>query len=143
MPPSKKPRMTTESAINHLRCYYTAPESLSFCQFIKNNDLDRCRANLAKIWKASGLDVMKKDKKPLSLAMQTLDLHLKLKKEKLNTSLEYLHKRNEYMTEDEIKVLVNIAKLLGTMGMGIDRQVCLDLVNAIIQTRMDKRTSRM
>ena len=71
--------------------------------------------------------------------MQTLGLYLRVKKEKLNTPLEYLHKGNKYLTDDEIEVLVNIAKLLGTMGMGIDRQVCLDIVNAIIQARIDRK----
>ena len=130
--PSTKPRITKEYTVTHLRCLYNAPESLSFFQFIKNNDLDRCRANLAKIWKESGLDVMKKGDKPLHSVMQTLDLHLKLKKEKLNTSLQYLHEINEYITEYEIKVMVIMAKLLGSTDMGIDRHICLDIVNALI-----------
>ena len=143
LPPSKKPRLTTEYTVNHLRRFYNALESLSFRKFIRDNDLDRCRANLAKIWKASGLDVMKKEKKPLHLAMQNLDLHLKLKKEMLNTSLKYLHQSNKYLTEDEIKVMVNITKLLESMGMGIDRQICLDIINAPIRTRTDEKDFKL
>ena len=71
--------------------------------------------------------------------MQKLDVHLKVKKEMLNTSLKYLYKSNEYLTEDEIKVMVNITKLLGSMCMGIDRQICLDIVNALIRTRVDEK----
>ena len=39
----------------------------------------------------------------------------------LKTSLKYLNQSNEYLKEDEIKAMVNITKLLGSMGMGIDR----------------------
>ena len=76
--PSKRPRLTKANTIRHLRGFYMADESLSFRQYCKDNALGR--ANLAKIWKASGLDSMKKYNKPLEMAMQTLELHLEVKK---------------------------------------------------------------
>ena len=42
---------------------------------------------------------------------------------------------NEYTSEEESKVGVNLDKLLGSMGMGIDSQVCLNKVNDILCTR--------
>ena len=43
------------------------------------------------------------------------------------------------MIEDEIKLVINVAKLLGHMGMGIDTQVCLDIFNAILRVRIQEK----
>ena len=65
--PSEKQMLSKADTISHLRGFYNAHESLSFRQYCKDNGLGR--ANLAKIWKASGLEDMKKDNKPLEMAM--------------------------------------------------------------------------
>ena len=69
---------TTEYTVTQLRHFYNAPESLNFCQFCKDNGLHR--ANLAEIWKASGLDETNKHEISLDLAMQTLELQLDVEK---------------------------------------------------------------
>ena len=46
------------------------------------------------------------------------------------------------MTEDEVKLVI-VAKLLGSMGMGIDTQVCLDIVNSILHTRVKEKDFKL
>ena len=45
------------------------------------------------------------------------------------------------MTEDETKLVINVDKLLGHMGMGIDTQVCLDVVDAVLRVFSGKAFS--
>ena len=110
LPPSKKPRLTAECIITHLCRLYKAPSDVSVCQFCKNNKL--ARANIAKIWKASGLNEMKDNGESVDVAMKQLRLYLDQRKEKLKSSLDCLHANNEFITEDETKLVINVAKLL-------------------------------
>ena len=141
LPPSKKPRLNPEHTIAHLCRLYKAPSDVSFRQFCKKNKL--ARANLAKIWKASGLDKMKQNGESVDVAMNTLRLHLNERNDRLKASLDSLHEKNECMTEDESNLVMNIAKLLGHMGMGIDTQVCLDIVNAVLRVRCQVKEFKM
>ena len=75
---------------------------------------------------------MKDNGESVDVAMKQLRLYLYQHKEKLKSSLDCLHADNEFMTEDETKLVINVAKLLGHMGMGIDTQVCLYIVNALL-----------
>ena len=78
LPPSKKPRLTTEYIITHLLRFYKSPSSMSFRKFC--NDINLPRSNLAKIWKSSGLHAMKEKRKKLELEISiTLELHLNVR----------------------------------------------------------------
>ena len=91
LPPSKKPRLNPEHTITHLCRLYKAPSDVSVRQFCKKNKL--ARANLAKIWKASGLDKMKENGETVDVAMNKLRLHLNERKDRLKASLHSLHKK--------------------------------------------------
>ena len=74
--------------------------------------------------------------------MKQLRLYLDQRKEKLKSSIDFLHKDNKFMTEDETKLVINVDKLLGHMGVGIDKQVCLHVFNAILCVRSQEKDSQ-
>ena len=116
---------------------------MSFRKFCNDSNLPR--SNLAKIRKASGLHDMKEKRKPLEFAISTLKLHLNVRKENLKASRNKLHESNEFLTEDETKLVINVAKLLRHMGMGmgIDSQIFLDIVNAVLGVRVQEKDFNM
>ena len=65
--------------------------------------------------------------------------HLFKKKEAADEQIKQVHENNKVLTEDEVALVVSTCKELSTMGLGIDEDTCLRVVNGIIQERVDKK----
>ena len=50
--------------------------------------------------------------------------------------MQELHKSNEYLTDDEVALVFNLAKNLASMGHGIDRTVFSDIITSVLKTRL-------
>ena len=81
--------------------------------------------------------------KPLELATKTPHQRFEEHKDNLKSSLCNLHESNQTTTEEKIKAPVNLAKLLGSMGMGIDSRVCLDTANAVLCSHAQEKDYKM
>ena len=53
--------------------------------------------------------------------------------------MDKLHEENRVLTSDEVKLLVQTCKLMFSMGLGIDPDTCLDIVNAIISKIIEQK----
>ena len=74
------------------------------------------------------------------MAMERLTTYLETRNLQNDAKLKDLHKSNEVMTEDEVDLVVNLAKILGSMGHGIDTSVCLSIVNSIVRSHFPSET---
>ena len=52
--------------------------------------------------------------------------------------MKILWHSNRYLTDDEEKLIVNVAIILASMGLGIDKTTCLSIINTILQARIEK-----
>ena len=68
--------------------------------------------------------------------MQTLTVFINQRNKCNNEKMNKLHKDNEYLTPDEMLLVINLAKVLGAMGYGIDRSVCLDIITSVLKIRL-------
>ena len=50
------------------------------------------------------------------------------------------HKSNKVMIKDKMQVVVNLVRILGSLGHGIDSAVCLDIINAVLKTRLPSKS---
>ena len=72
-----------------------------------------------------------------SFALHKLLDYLNKKKEKADQQLQGIHYSNQVLTTDETALVVNTCKELATMGLGIDEDTCLMVVNSILWERID------
>ena len=127
-------RYLVDFIVNHLRAFYRTPRTMSFNKFFSNRNVKT--SNLGKIWRASGLHEMKKNKEEIDKAMDTLTKYLENRTKHHKKKMKDLHKSNEYLTDDKIQIVLHLAKILGSMGYGIDKAVCLDIITSIIKIRL-------
>ena len=129
-----KKRLSIDYIISQLRLFYRAKRTLSFNPFCQEKKLKR--SNLNKIWKASGLDEMKDNNVDVNKAMKSLKSYLETRNLRHSVKMTKLHKSNEVMTGDEVNLVINLAKILGSMGHGIDTSICLGTINSVLRTRL-------
>ena len=127
----KKQRLSKDYVITHLRTFYKVKPNMTFNRFCKEKNIKR--SNLGKIWNASGLGKMKEASIDVATAMERLTTYLENQNLQHSAKMKYLHKSNEVMTEDEVNLVVNLAKILGSMGHGIDSSICLAIVNSVVR----------
>ena len=77
---------------------------------------------------------MKEEKVDIAITMQSLKSYLDTRHRRTTATMNNLHKSNEVMTKDEMQLAVNLARILGSLGHGIDSAVCLDIINALLKT---------
>lgn len=106
-----------------------------FCQLYKDNGLGR--ANLAEICKSSGLWRDEETQNTVRARNANTSATFRHKRKHLSIPLDYLHQSHKYLTEDELKLVINYSKLLWSMGIDIDAQVCLVTSNTMILTQVD------
>ena len=70
---------------------------------------------------------MKKEKLDIAIAMQSLKSYLDTRHRRTTERMKSLHRSNKVLTEDEMLVVVNLARILGSLGHGIDSAICLDI----------------
>lgn len=63
--------------------------------------------------------------------------HLKTKKLKVIEHTKSLVKMNKVLTDDKVALVVHTCKELSVMGLGIDKNTCLQVVNTILSERID------
>ena len=131
-------RVPDSDVMKHLKCYYNQ-SSCSFNKFCTVNSIASKRANLYKIFCASGAKIMKDEGKPWHCAMNAIKKHLNHRGEKSKNHLYKMSSSNRYLTNDEEKLVINMAKLMSTIGLGLEKQICLDIINAIIQSRIEMK----
>ena len=129
-----KKRYSVDFIVNHLCAFYKTPRTMSFNKFFSNRNVKT--SNLGKIWRASGLHEMKKNKEEIDKAMDTLTKYLENRTKDHKKKMKDLHKGREYLTDGEVQIVLHLAKILGSMGYGIDKAVCNDIITSIIKIRL-------
>lgn len=129
-----KKRLSADFIVSQLRTFYRAPRTISFNKFFSNRNIKT--SNLGKIWRSSGIASMKEKKEEINKAMDMLTEYLENRTQKHKNKMRDLHKSNEYLTDDEVQLVLNVAQILGSMGYGIDKAVCLDIITSIIKIRL-------
>ena len=129
-----KKRLSTKFIVDQLRAFYKAPSTVTFNKFCEKRKIKR--SNLGKIWRSSGLNEMKNKNEDITKAMDKLTNYLESREQTHKHKMEKLHKSHEYLTDDEVVLVINLAKLLASMGYGIDRTICTDIITSVLKTRL-------
>ena len=82
---------------------------------------------------------MKEAKVSFYFAQRKLFAYLNTCKMAAETHLWRLQEENKVLTADETKLLEETCSFMACMGMGIDTETCLDLVNHILKKRIEGR----
>ena len=83
-----------------------------------------------------GLFDHKANKTPYSFVHKKLFEHLKQKEASFAVVLDQLHESNRSLTVDEEKMVVEMCTQMAAMGLGVDCETCLLVVNAIFSKRI-------
>ena len=132
-PKVEKKRLTADYIHAHLRAFYRTPRKVTFNKFCTTKNIKP--SNLGKIFRESGLAEMKQNNIDVDVAMQTLTEFINQRKKRNTKKMKKLHENNEYLTGDEVLLVINLAKVLGAMGYGIDKSVCLDIITSVLKIR--------
>ena len=134
---TKKPyeRLTTEFIVQQLMDFYESKDK--FRTFFNERALSSKRRSLFRVAKEVNLLKHKEDGTSYNFVHMKLLSHLQKKKELASSSLKKLHEDNRVLTPDEVKVLVDTATMMANMGLGIDPDTCLEIVNSILKKRIE------
>ena len=66
---------------------------------------------------------MKDSNVDVNKVMKSLKSYLETRNLRHSVKMTQLHKSNEVMTDDEVNLVINLAKILGSMGHGIDTSI--------------------
>ena len=138
MSPNKKTvkNLSDEFILKHLMGYY-ASECNSFNHYCKENAISSKRVSLSRVMKAVNLQAHKDDKTLYSFVHQKIVQHLQSKVETRKNKMDSLHESNRCLTRDEEDLLVATCTRLACMGLGIDTDTCLLIVNQILAKRIE------
>ena len=139
--PSKKgsnsKRLSDEFIIRHLMEFYESTSS--FNSYCTEHFICSKRVSLRRIAVAVGLFDHKADKASHSLVHKKLCDHLGLRKKVASDNLKEMQQDNKVLTEDEINLVVRSCEELSTMGIGIDEETCLLVVNSVLSERIESK----
>ena len=110
---------------------------LTFNCYCDQKGLQSKRRSIGRIGTASGIFEMKKNKVSSFFARKKLVTFLLEKETKADCRLKDLSECNKVLTDDEIALVVNTCKELSSMGLGIDEDTCLHVVNTILSERIE------
>ena len=135
----KYQRLTQEFIVSILMNFYEIPVSSNykFKNYCDDKGLQSKRRSLHRIGSECGIFQLRQNGASKSFALHRLLSHLDAKKKKSNEQLKNIHEGNKVLTDDEISLLVSTCKELSTMGLGIDEDTCLNVVNAILAERIE------
>ena len=51
--------------------------------------------------------------------------------------MKVLHEGNRVLTSDEMSLVVDTATMMANMGVGIDPETCLGIINVLLKKRID------
>ena len=77
---------------------------------------------------------MKDKNEDITKAMDELTKYLESRMQIYKHKMEELHKSHEYLTDDEVVLVINLAKLLASMDYGIDTNRTFELHDLLIFT---------
>ena len=133
-------RLTNELVTSELMAFYEhSDKKITFRNFCNERGLNSKRVSLMRIGKEIDFFKHKEDGATPSFVFSKLVSHLKKKKEAADKQIKVVHHNNEALTEDEVALVVSTCKELSTMGLGIDEDTCLRVVNGILQQRVDEK----
>ena len=130
-------KISAEFYIQQLMDYYESCPSLGFRTFCNQRAITNKRSSLLRVAREIKLFHHKEAKTPYNFVHQKLRDHLKKKYITSGVNLDKLHKSNRSLTEDEEKMLVATCIQMASMGLGIDTDTCLVVVNSILSKRID------
>ena len=136
--PAKPPKEKTSDAfyIKHLMRWYG--EQISMRKYCTRENLCQ-RSQLQKVATESGLREMWIDRQPFEVAHEVLVNYLVFRNNRLKKNVTKLHEENQYLTEDEEKTVVELCSLLSAMGLGMDVDTYLHVINGILKARVDEK----
>ena len=79
---------------------------------------------------------MKRNTIHVDITIQKLKTLLDQQNERNSKKMNSLHKIDAYLTDDEVLLVANVSKILGAMGYGMEKLMCLDIISSILKTRM-------
>ena len=79
---------------------------------------------------------MKDNNVDVNKAMKSLKIYLETHNLRHSVKMTQLHKSNEVMTDNEVNLIINLAKILGYMGHGIDTSIFLDIIRSVLRTHL-------
>ena len=94
------------------------------------------RANLSRIYSKANLAQLKSEGTAVEVAMVAVGELLDTRKNKHSANIAKLSSDNRYLTEDEETMVVHITNLMAGMGMGIDKDTCLEIIYAVMSCRI-------
>ena len=133
---SKRP--SPDFFIDNLMIFYESTGK-SFREFCDENGLTPKRSALMRVGAKVGLFEAKKNSSTPSFIRRKLVAHFAVTKRRDAAIFKELHLANKVLTEDEIQVVVSTCQELSVMGLGIDEDTCLRVVNGILSMRIDEK----
>ena len=118
--------------------YYESPKQ-SFRRYCAENGIIRERAQLQYSARKIGLHQLKKDNIPSSFVIEKNSLLLNMRKEAVIEQRRQISEANRVLTNDEVDLIVSACRELSVMGLGIDEDTCLDVVNSILLERIEEK----
>ena len=132
-------RLNKEFILFALMGFYEIPVSkkYKFKHYCDERGLQSKRRSLQRIGNDCGIFTLRENGGSKSFALHKLVDYLNKKKEKSDQQLQEIHYSNQVLTTDETALVVNTCKELATMGLGIDEDTCVMVVNSILSERID------
>ena len=123
--------------IENLMDYFES-EWKSFREFCNEKGLMTKRVALTRVGNKVGLFEAKAHKSSPSFIRRKLLAHFAAHDSRASQKMKELHESNKLLTDDEIALFVSTYQELSIMGLRIDKNACLRIVNGILSTRIDK-----
>ena len=83
--------------------------------------------------------INKKDKFPYPFAHKKIWTYFQEQNEASNKNLKEMHENIEVLTRNEVELIVKTYRMMSNMGLGIDKDTCLLVVNCILSNQIKKR----
>ena len=84
---------------------------------------------------------MKKDKVPYLFAHKKVWTYLQERDEASKENLKKMQDNNKVLTSDKVELVVETCRMLSNMGLGIDEDTCLLVLNCILSNQIEEKNS--
>ena len=139
--PSKKgsnsKRLSDEFVVRHLMDFYESTDT--FNSYCTKHFISSKRVSLRRIGVAIGLFQHKTDKASYTFVHKKLSQYLREQEQAFTDHVKQNQQDNKLLTEDEEALVVRTCEELSTMGLGIDEDTCLLVVNSILSERIESK----
>ena len=124
-------RIPDNEIIKYLSLYYKQ-EKLTFNRFCTIYRLSARRRSLERTFEASGAKKLKQSTRPCEEAVYCIKKYLVSRKGENTAQVNNLNKSKKYLTDDEESLVVSLTKMMSNMGLGIEKDTCLEIINACL-----------